>query len=180
MNYGLEADLVRHAERRVAAGARAAGRAESDVDVWYVAGLDCDERRERALAKLGNILGFVAAYILGKDPEGRGVPAALVPAIRELRHRYTTERHAMDPGLVARLGLFDYLRRRLAGAGTPADCLEQVRDAEQAGVRQLMFSVSLAADPLRTVELFGRHVLPVFAAADDTAGKPKEPSHAPR
>jgi alkanesulfonate monooxygenase SsuD/methylene tetrahydromethanopterin reductase-like flavin-dependent oxidoreductase (luciferase family) len=66
----------------------------------------------------------------------------------------------MDPGLTRRLGLFDYLRARLAIAGTPEDCLAQVRAAEAAGVTRLMFTVSLAADPLRTVDLFGRAVLP--------------------
>jgi len=39
------------------------------------------------------------------------------------------------------------------------------RAAEAAGVTQLMFTVSLAADPERTVELFGQAVLPRFARA---------------
>jgi hypothetical protein len=38
-----------------------------------------------------------------------------------------------------------------------------VRAASAAGVERLMFTVSLAADPVRTVELFGRHVLPEVA-----------------
>jgi alkanesulfonate monooxygenase SsuD/methylene tetrahydromethanopterin reductase-like flavin-dependent oxidoreductase (luciferase family) len=65
----------------------------------------------------------------------------------------------MDPGLVQRLGLFDYLRARLAVAGTPEECAEQTQAAIAAGATNLMFTVSLAADPVRTVELFGRHVL---------------------
>jgi alkanesulfonate monooxygenase SsuD/methylene tetrahydromethanopterin reductase-like flavin-dependent oxidoreductase (luciferase family) len=65
----------------------------------------------------------------------------------------------MDPELTRRLGLFDYLRRRLAIAGTPEDCVAQVRAAVAAGATQLMFTVSLASDPVRTVELFGRDVL---------------------
>ena len=32
-------------------------------------------------------------------------------------------------------------------------------DALTAGAHNLMFTVSLASDPVRTVELFGRHVL---------------------
>jgi alkanesulfonate monooxygenase SsuD/methylene tetrahydromethanopterin reductase-like flavin-dependent oxidoreductase (luciferase family) len=71
----------------------------------------------------------------------------------------------MDPALTRRLGLFDYLRARLAIAGTPDDCVAQVRAAEAAGVTQLMFTVSLAADPLRAVELFGTAVLPRLARA---------------
>jgi alkanesulfonate monooxygenase SsuD/methylene tetrahydromethanopterin reductase-like flavin-dependent oxidoreductase (luciferase family) len=65
----------------------------------------------------------------------------------------------MDPDLVRRLGLFDYLRQRLAVAGTPDECGEQVEAALKAGATNLMFTVSLAADPIRTVELFGQHVL---------------------
>ena len=72
----------------------------------------------------------------------------------------------MDPGLVKRLGIFDYLRERLAIAGTPEDCVGQVRAAEAAGATQLMFTVSLAADPVSTVELFGREVLPALARAN--------------
>ncbi len=66
------------------------------------------------------------------------------------------------PISIKRLGLFDYLRKRLAVAGTPEDCLEQARAAVAAGAQQLMFTVSLAADPERTVELFGREVLPAL------------------
>lgn len=160
VNYGLEAEQVERVRGLIAAGARAAGRATDNIDVWWIACLDVNEHREVALEKLGNILGFVAAYILGPAPEQRGVPPTLVPAIQELRKTYTTRRSEMDAELTRRLGLFDYLRRRLAVAGTPDDCVTQVRAALAAGARNLMFTVSLASDPVRTVELFGREVLP--------------------
>lgn len=160
VNYGLGVAEVLRVRSLIGEGAASASRRADAVDVWSIACLDVAERREDALAKLGNILGFVAAYILGPDPEGRGVPPALVPAVRELRQTYTTRQREMDPALTRRLGLFDYLRERLAVAGTPDDCLTQVRAAEGAGVGQLMFTVSLAADPFRTIELFGRAVLP--------------------
>lgn len=163
VNYGLGPEHVRHARTLIEAGAAEAGRSAPDVDVWSIACLDVSARREAALEKLGNILGFVAAYILGPDPEGRGVPPELGPGLRELRATYTTRQREMDPALVKRLGLFDYLRARLAIAGTPGDCVGQVRAAEAAGVSQLMFTVSLAADPVSTVELFGREVLPALA-----------------
>jgi 5,10-methylenetetrahydromethanopterin reductase len=163
VNYGLGAPEVSRVRALIGEGAASASRPPAQLDVWSIACLDVAERREDALAKLGNILGFVAAYILGPDPEGRGVPPALVPAVRELRATYTTRQRDMDPALTRRLGLFDYLRARLAIAGTPEDCLAQVRAAEAAGVTQLMFTVSLAADPTQTVELFGKAVLPHFA-----------------
>jgi beta-phosphoglucomutase-like phosphatase (HAD superfamily) len=61
---------------------------------------------------------------------------------------------------VRELGLFDYLSRRLAICGTVEDCLAQAQAAKAAGAKRLMLTVSLAADPVRTVELFGEHVLP--------------------
>jgi alkanesulfonate monooxygenase SsuD/methylene tetrahydromethanopterin reductase-like flavin-dependent oxidoreductase (luciferase family) len=159
VNYGLGAAETATARTLLGEGATQAGRSGDDLDTWFIACLDVSERRETALAQLGNILGFVAAYILGPAPAERGVPAELVPAIAELRRQYTTKRRDMDPGLVQRLGLFDYLRRRLAVAGTPEECAEQTRAAITAGATNLMFTVSLAADPVRTVELFGRYVL---------------------
>jgi 5,10-methylenetetrahydromethanopterin reductase len=163
VNYGLGREHVSHARTLLEAGAKEAGRPAGDIDVWSIACLDVSEKREAALETLGNILGFVAAYILGPDPEGRGVPPELVSGVRELRRTYTTRQREMDPTLVKRLGLFDYLRARLAIAGTPEDCIGQARAAAAAGATQLMFTVSLASDPVRTVELFGREVLPALA-----------------
>jgi 5,10-methylenetetrahydromethanopterin reductase len=165
VNHGLQAEHVSRARTLIADGAAGAKRRADEVDVWWIACLDVSERREAAVDQLGNILGFVAAYVVGPAPPERGVPAHLVPAVRELRAAYTTRRAGMDPTLVRRLGLFDYLRNRLAVAGTPDDCIEQVRAAVAAGATSLMFTVSLAADPVRTVELFSTQVLPAIRKA---------------
>jgi 5,10-methylenetetrahydromethanopterin reductase len=159
VNYGLGPEHVARARALIAEGARQSGRSLDDVDVWWIACLDVSESRDVALEQLGNILGFVGAYVAGPHPERRDVPPALVEPMRELRRTYTTRRAQMDPALTRRLGVFDYLRARLAIAGTPEDCVEQVRAALEAGARSLMFTVSLASDPVRTVELFGREVL---------------------
>lgn len=164
VNYGLQSEHVAHATTALGQGARQTGRAATDIDRWWIACLDCAATREAAQARLGNILGFVAAYILGPAPAARGVPPDLVPAVHELRATYTTRRADMDAALVRRLGLFDYLRGRLAIAGTPDDCVEQARAALAAGATQLMFTVSLASDPVQTVELFGAKVLPALRA----------------
>jgi alkanesulfonate monooxygenase SsuD/methylene tetrahydromethanopterin reductase-like flavin-dependent oxidoreductase (luciferase family) len=60
------------------------------------------------------------------------------------------------------LGLFDYLARRFAIFGSPAECRAQMLAARAAGLRRVMFTVSLAGDPAETVELFGREVLPAL------------------
>jgi 5,10-methylenetetrahydromethanopterin reductase len=160
INYGLAADTVDESEGRVARAARAAGRDPDEVEIWQIACLDCGLDGQASRRKIGAILAFVSAYVMGGgDLARRGVPAEHRTALHELRRRYSTRPSEADAALVAELGLFDYLSRRLAVCGTPDECLAQVRAAQAAGVRRLMFSVSLAVDPVRTVRLFGEKVL---------------------
>ena len=104
---------------------------------------------------------FLAGYVIGnKRLETRGVPEALRAPLLELHARYSTRPGEADIKLVQELGLFDYLSRRLSICGNPDDCLAQALAAKAAGAERLMLTISLAADPVRTVELFGEHVLP--------------------
>ena len=110
---------------------------------------------------IGKSLAFITGYIVGaRDPITRGVPPELSGAVQELCAHYSTRPGQVDADLVERLGLFEYLSRRHAIYGTPEECLTQLAAARVAGVQRLMLSVSLAADPARTVELFGERVLP--------------------
>jgi 5,10-methylenetetrahydromethanopterin reductase len=162
INYGLSAENVRESEGTVMQAAAAAGRNPADVEIWQIACLDCHEDGAAARRKIGAILAFVSAYVMGGgDLARRGVPPQYHEPLLELRRRYSTRPGDADAALVAELGLFDYLSRRLAVCGTPEECLAQVRAAYAAGARRLMFSVSLAVDPVRTVQLFGEKVLPV-------------------
>jgi 5,10-methylenetetrahydromethanopterin reductase len=161
INYGLAVDNVAESEGTVAGAARGAGRNPDEVEIWQIACLDCSADGDASRRKIGAILAFVAAYVMGGgDLARRGVPAEHRAALQELRRRYSTRPSEADAALVTELGLFDYLSRRLAICGTPDECLTQVRAARAAGVRRLMFSVSLAVDPLETVRLFGEKVLP--------------------
>ena len=161
INYGLAADNVAESEAKVARAVRVAGRDPNEVEIWQIACLDCGLDGDASRRKIGAILAFVSAYVMGGgDLARRGVPAEHRAALQELRRRYSTRPGDADAALVAELGLFDYLSRRLAVCGTPDECLAQVRAAQAAGVRRLMFSVSLAVDPVRTVRLFGKKVLP--------------------
>ena len=143
--------------------ARAAGRDPGEVEIWQIACLDCHKDGAAARRKIGAILAFVSAYVMGGgDLARRGVPEEYRAPLAELRRRYSTRPGDADAALVAELGLFDYLSRRLAVCGTPDECLAQVRTARAAGVRRLMFTVSLATDPVRTIRLFGERVLPLL------------------
>jgi 5,10-methylenetetrahydromethanopterin reductase len=160
-NYGLAAENIADSEKRIRDAAIAAGRSPDEVEVWQIAALDCNEDGELARNKVGAMLAFLAGYVIGdKNLEARGVPEQYREPLLELRRRYSTRPGEADIKLVRELGLFDYLSRRLSICGTPADCLAQARAAKAAGAKRLMLTVSLAADPVKTVELFGEHVLP--------------------
>jgi len=161
VNFGLGAESIKTSRTHLANGATAGGRTLEDLEVWQIAALDCSEDREVARNKIGAMLAFLAGYVIGnKNLAARGVPAALHGPLIELHRRYSTRPGAADIKLVQELGLFDYLSQRLSICGNPDDCLKQALAAKAAGAKRLMLTVSLASDPVRTVELFGEHVLP--------------------
>jgi 5,10-methylenetetrahydromethanopterin reductase len=160
-NYGLDAASLSGSVGHIARGAARVNRTANDLDIWQIACLDCHDDRHVARNKIGAILAFVSGYVLGSgDLAARGVPAQFIEPLRELRRRYSTRPGDADARMVDALGLFDYLAGRLSIWGNPEDCLRQALAAKAAGAKRLMFTVSLAADPVRTVELFGEHVLP--------------------
>ncbi len=167
VNYGITAETMSQSEARVRDGAIAAGRDPGEVETWQIASLDCNTDGAAARDKAGAILAFMAGgYILkARDLNTRSVPEALHAPILELRRRYSTRPGDADAKLVDELGLFDYLAGRFAIYGTPEQCLAQLLAAHEAGLRRVMFTVSVASDPAGTVELFGEHVLPKFRAA---------------
>jgi 5,10-methylenetetrahydromethanopterin reductase len=161
VNFGLGKDNITQSEAIVARGISEAGRPADDVEIWQIGALDCATDGDLARNKVGAMLAFLAGYVIGdKNLESRGVPKHLHEPLLELRRRYSTRPGDADIRLVRELGLFDYLSRRLAICGTPEECLKQALAAKEAGARRLMLTVSLASDPVRTVELFGEHVLP--------------------
>jgi alkanesulfonate monooxygenase SsuD/methylene tetrahydromethanopterin reductase-like flavin-dependent oxidoreductase (luciferase family) len=163
INYGLDAASLAASEALVARGAARAGRPAQSLDTWQIACLDCHPDRDVSRRKVGAILAFVSGYVIGTgDLAARGVPAPLIGPLQELRRRYSTRPGDADARMVEELGLFDYLSQRLSIWGSPEDCLAQALAAKAAGARRLMFTVSLAADPVQTVDLFGRHVLPAL------------------
>ena len=162
-NFGLGRDEIAHSEGAVRTAAVAAGRDPDAVEIWQIAALDCSRDGAASRRQIGAILAFMAAgYILQGDLAARGVPPHLHGAIAELRRRYSTRPGAADAALVDELGLFDFLAGRFAIQGTPEECRHQLLAAGDAGLRRVMFSVGLAADPVATIELFGAEVLPAL------------------
>ena len=160
INFGLlrENCALRDGGRGVA---QASGRNPGDVELWQIAALDCHLDAEVARNKIIAILGVMTA-ISYAPPISRSGTCPISCGNPRLRRRYSTRPGAADAALVSELGLFDYLADRFAIFGTPEDCRAQLLRAQKAGLERIVFTVSLASDPLATVELFGREVLPAF------------------
>src|SRR5262249_45299920 len=78
VNFGLGPDNISASEQHVATGAKAAGRAPDDVEVWQIAALDCNDDLNVARNKVGAMLAFVAGYVIGnKNLAAPGVPDSL-------------------------------------------------------------------------------------------------------
>jgi len=163
VNFGLQPENLAQSVGTARAAATAAGRDPGVLEIWQMAALDCNRDHAGARQTIGAILAFMAAgYVLRGDLGARGVPAKLRAPVAELRRRYSTRPSGADAALVDTLGLFDYLSKRFAIYGTPDECREQMLAAQAARIDRVMFTVSLASDPVATVELFGAEVLPAL------------------
>src|SRR5262249_60433570 len=95
INYGLAADNIRESRVHLVAGAKAAGRAVDDLEIWQIAALDCSEDRDVARAKGGAMLAFLAGYVIcDKHPERRGVAGPLRFPLLQLYGRYSARTRA--------------------------------------------------------------------------------------
>src|SRR5438445_747248 len=76
--------------------------------------------------------------------EGKAVPPDLHERIRGLQKEYDAHQHeiagAANADLTERWGLTEFLRDRFGIAGTPEDCVAQVRRAMAAGARQFIIT----------------------------------------
>src|SRR5262249_41566205 len=64
-NYGLAADNIRDSRAHIAAGAKAAGRASDDLEIWQIAALDCNEAPDAPPNKVRAMLAVLAGYVIG-------------------------------------------------------------------------------------------------------------------
>src|SRR6267143_1504473 len=82
--------------------------------------------------------------VCSSDLEGKAVPPDLHERIRGLQKEYDAHQHeiagAANADLTERWGLTDFLRDRFGIAGTPDDCVAQVRRAMAAGARQFIIT----------------------------------------
>ena len=109
------------------------GRSSEEVEIWQIGALDCNEDGDAARGKVGAMLAFLAGYVIG-DKQILKAAASRNRCANRCSNCGGDTAHGpadADIKLVQELGLFDYLSRRLAICGTPAECLAQARAARR-------------------------------------------------
>jgi 5,10-methylenetetrahydromethanopterin reductase len=144
VGLGLTPEVIALSLAAIERGARAAGRTLADVDVWWFAKTNVADSRAAAIDHIKMALAASANHAFRFTLDGKGVAAELHDPIRGLQRAYDAHHHeiagAGNAGLTDRFGLTEFLVDRFAIAGTPADCVAQIRRAMAAGARQFVIT----------------------------------------
>ena len=144
VGLGLTPEVISVSLAAIERGARAAGRTLGDLDIWWFAKTNVADTREGAVAPIKMALAASANHAFRFTLEGKAVPPDLHERIRGLQKEYDAHQHeiagAANADLTERWGLTEFLRDRFGIAGTPDDCVAQVRRAMAAGARQFIIT----------------------------------------
>ena len=161
VGLGLTPEVIRLSLAAIERGARAAGRAPADVDVWWFAKTSLADRRETAIEPIKMALAASANHAFRFTLEGKAVPPGLHARIRALQRAYDAHHHelpgAANASLPDRFGLTEFLVDRFGIAGTPADCVAQIARAMDAGARQFVIT-GFVPDPRTFMRRWAKEV----------------------
>jgi 5,10-methylenetetrahydromethanopterin reductase len=161
VGLGLTPEVIRLSLATIERGARAAGRALADVDVWWFAKTSLADHREAAIEPIKMALAASANHAFRFTLEGKAVPPELHERIRALQRAYDAHHHelpgAANATLPDRFGLTEFLVDRFGIAGTPADCVAQISRAMEAGARQFVVT-GFVPDPRAFMRRWAKEV----------------------
>jgi len=168
VGLGLTPEVIGVSLAAIERGARAAGRTLEDLDIWWFAKTNVADTREAAVAPIKMALAASANHAFRFTLEGKAVPPDLHERIRGLQKEYDAHQHeiagAANADLTERWGLTDFLRDRFGIAGTPEDCVAQVRRAMAAGARQFIIT-AFVPDVRALMRRFMREVAAAVGSA---------------
>ena len=144
VGLGLTPAVIRLSLDAIERGARAAGRTLADLDIWWFAKTNLADTRDEAVAPIKMALAASANHAFRFTLQGKGVPPDLHEKIKGLQREYNAHHHeiagAGNAVLTDRWGLTDFLVDRFGIAGTPDDCVAQLRRAMAAGAHQFVIT----------------------------------------
>jgi 5,10-methylenetetrahydromethanopterin reductase len=161
---GVLPEVIEHTLGLIREGAESAGRALSDLDLWWLCGARvADSRAEAEEQMLSLSAALVNAHgqvTLG----GKLIPDDVLDEARHLVDHYDFDAHikhgqAPNADLLRSLPkLREHASRRYVIGGTPDECVTQLRTAAEAGANQFWWTVSFP-DKMAFVKTFSAEVM---------------------
>src|SRR5213078_1839194 len=110
---------------QVAAGATAAGRDPSEVEVWFTTRSSLDADRNKAIKRIHASVSSILNHSMRFGLDGKNVPTQFRAKIAEYVEGYELYDHVLqagrNPKRMAELGLTEYAVERFALAGNAND-----------------------------------------------------------
>jgi len=156
-------EALDQSRRHVREGARAAGRDPAAAELWAFVKVSFGATAEEAIAPLRATLAAAAQRNFRRDPLGKGLPPALLPALESVVAGYTFGRHGdTDAGGNARLltdpELTRFLADRFSIFGTPEQVRRRIRAIAEVGIDRLLIVCS-GPDPDALLEALGAEIV---------------------
>jgi 5,10-methylenetetrahydromethanopterin reductase len=142
-NLGAVPDVLADGLRWIAEGASSAGRSPAAIEPWLFIPAAVSPDRATAIEEVKSAGELYREYQFGE---------------------HLSQGQTSNYRLAERLGLTDYLVERFSIAGTPDDCCRKIERLRAAGIDNICFNLGTVNDLPGTLDLFGREVLPRFAA----------------
>ena len=143
---GLLPEVIQDTIASIHAGAREAGRASSDLDIWFTARSSLHEDREKAVENVKASVSSILNHSMRFGLDGKHVPPDLRAKIQAYVDGYVLYEHVLhagrNPARMEELGLTDYAIKRFALAGNARDWIARIEELAEAGATKLWVSVS--------------------------------------
>jgi 5,10-methylenetetrahydromethanopterin reductase len=143
---GLLPEVISDTIARVHAGAREAGRAPEDVEIWFTARSSLHDDSATAIENVKASVSSILNHSMRFGLDGKSVPDDLRAKIQAYVDNYVLYDHVLqegqNPKRMEALGLTQYALDRYALAGNASDWIARIEQVAAAGATRLWLTVS--------------------------------------
>lgn len=165
---GLTPEVIQDTIARVHAGAHEAGRAPTEVDIWFTTRTSLHEDSQTAIDNVKASVSSILNHAMRFGLEGKQVPEELRQRVQTYVDGYVLYDHVLgsgqNPKRMEELGLTDYAIKRWALAGNPRDWIRRIESIALAGATKLWVGLSgrTLDEQRHNLRLFGEQIMPHF------------------
>jgi len=150
---------VAFAKKQIAAGAASKDRDIEGFIYGNITSFSVDNNRREAMDRAKYLVPIDFITISKRELEAAGIPESQIKPIQRALASQTHESHREAAQLVT-----DEMVQIFSVAGNPEDCVHRLRDAERAGITEIVLCIPMdeRSAPMEVIRLTGEHILPAF------------------